>query len=328
MNTESQRQILNLARQFAIQLDQLSQYSVDGKQEKRELINYSDRFRRYGEEEAGVVNNLFGFDAPGSLKANLPPRAYLGKFWKEVSPLLRQHPLERELYVGWDLIKGELKATEIVEGRNRAEIQVENEKLYREGKLHQMSGAFGSVKHNPHLLSFHSHVQVPGLTLPSDRYEQIRYATPRSSYKDISTLLLFPQQYGQIVLDISLPRQISVGRIMLAFKTTDSWQLDETNYEELAKKLINEMYFSDALDFHESATIQLPVRQVGRGTLGMLKNLQSDEHWCRFTGITIYRGLLSANSEINSTALRWDLFHQKIMGLGKEESGGFNIFKK
>lgn len=252
------------------------------------------------------------------------------KFWQAVSPILRQHPLDRELYIGWDLIGGELQATEITEGKQLAEIRAENEKLVREGKAHLTSSALGSIRHLPHLLSFHTHVLDPRLILPQNRDEQISLATPRSSYNDLSSLVLFPQEYGEVVLDISLQGQMSIGRIMLAFETTNSWQIDETIYEELSHKLIREMYFSDALDFHQHATntVQLPSRKINPGTLAMIKKIQSDEHWCKFTGVTIYRGLLSANPDINSIALRWDLFYQELMGLrGKRRERFWSLRK-
>lgn len=311
---ETRRRLFSLARQLGRPL-------IDF--DKQGFTCSPEMLRQYGEEEATAINYFLGLETVGTLNADRPPpRLYLGELWRQVSPILKQHPIDRELFIGWDLIDRDLRVTEVVEGRQRAEIQAENERLVKERKWHETSSAWGQIANcNFHTFSFHSHVLDPRRTLPQARYEQVSQSTPPSSYGDLSGLVLSAKEYARGVLDIKLQNRAFPGRIIVALKTTKSWPINEANYKERAGDLMYEMYYTDGFDLHEdfATTVKLPSRNVNPGALEAIKRLQSDEHWWRFAGVVIYRGLLSANPEINSTALRWDLFYQKLMGVRPTE---------
>lgn len=271
-------------------------------------------FQPFSKKEANAVNHFLGIEAVGALDAScLPERVYLGDFWRTASPILKEHPSNRELYIGWDLVNGQLKIVEVAEGKQRAEI-------IQEELDDEFSIKFGTVFHHPHLLNFHTHVLGPDRTLDKDRRETILETTPRSSYDDFDDFVLNPREYASIIVDTSLRGKIRVGRVLVALKTTNSWDIGgEETYRWRGLELGLEMWRRAELrGSYKYKTCRQPFC-VGKGAKAMIKRLQADEHWSSFTGLAIYRGQLLENPVINPFAIRWDIFYKKLMAMKKKK---------
>lgn len=268
------------------------------------------------EQEATVINSLLGISVEGIVDPNkLPESIHLDKFWLEASSILKEHPDDRELFIGWDLVEGKLQVTEVFVGLQPHEIPPElldyNKKVgYR---------SFGWLPpHKPHLLVFHSHSRTSYEVSRKNNFKRIFCTTPPSSYSDLSDFVLRPDEYANIIVDISAKKDFRVGRVLVALKTTDSWDVNKENCQIKSLLLQMEMQVAELRRIHDTEIVGQPLF-AGQGTKAMIEILGSDEHWSRFTDLTIYRGLIFESPEPKLLAYRWDVFYRKLKAMKRQK---------
>lgn len=284
--------------------------------EKEKDSSYS--FEIFSQEEASAVNQFFGINHGGVLDAyNFPRSVCLGNLWKEVSPILDEHPSDRELYIGWDFVEGRLEVEEVVEGLKREEIIKQHPSVDNAFVI-----ALGMVTHRPHLVNFHTHVLDPNHALARDRGKRLSEATPRSDFDDLSGLIMRPSSYVDVILDTKLRNQSIVGRALVALKTSKSWLISDDNYQSKDSYLAFEMYRAQLRGISRSR-LRKASRFSSHRVSEMTEMLRRDDHWFNFTGLAIYRGLLHSNPEHRSSAFRWDVFHNRLVSIRKKRWGIF-----
>jgi len=273
----------------------------------------------YSEQVATAINHFLGIEQEGTLPfKNLPPRIDLKEFCRVVLPILEEHPADREIAVGWNLNEGQLRVTEVVEGITRSELQEEDFENEYERRF-----MLGSVEIGIHPLTFHSHIVEPTFSLPIGRKERVLATTPASCYGDLIFLVLDPQAYVDIIVDTNLKGENILGRVLVSFKTANSWRITEENFWHYGKKLFFGPFKSELTGtwrYHDFRVCRKPF-MVGARPLAMIERLQQDELWSNYTGLGIYRGLLLTDPEKASFAVRWDLFYQRLMAMRKKIRG-------
>lgn len=271
-------------------------------------------FMPVGGVAATAVNQFLGIDYEGILPPkDLPKSINLYNFWQEASSIINNHPVDRELYMGWDLEGDDLQVSEVVEGLKKDEIPL------RENYVDRKAGkrVLGRVTHKSHLINFHTHVFNSENESYEDKRDKVRRNTPHSSYSDLEAFVLIPSQYADIIVDISNRKDIRVGRVFAALKTTDSWwDINRRNLRLKRKELLWEMYRSELTGVNDTEIVGKPIF-ARQGTEAMVRILRSDEHWSRFAGISIYRGLILSPPQKKLVAYRWDVFYQKLRAIKK-----------
>lgn len=265
-------------------------------------------FEAIWQMDASKVNQFFGINQEGVLDAeNLPKKLSLGNLWRTVAPIIDAHPWDRELYIGWDVVRGRLKVTEVTEGLQRAEILAQDPQADN-----VVEKILGQVDHRSHLLSFHTHVSDPSETQPTDRYEVIFDATPKASTDDMDSMVLVLADYAAVILDTKLRNRTIIGRILVALKTSRSWKINnEADQDSKMQELKQEMNGSKLFDISRSGLKEVSVYSKEKVYL-MTRILNRDDHWNNFTGVALYRGILQSNLEVNSSAYRWDVYHERL----------------
>lgn len=261
----------------------------------RELEN---PFKPYSVEAATAVNDFVGIEYAGTLKAeNKPPRVFLDNLWKAVLPDIEAHPVDKELYIGWDFIDGRLKITEIQEGKQKYEVDQDNEDV---GLI-----TVGKVTHAPHLFNFHTHVLDPSITLPDDRHLRKTIMMPSSSFYDLDGLVLNSKEYGVVIIDISQREGKVIGPSLVALKTTSTRVIEnEDDYKFYRSFLTQKMLHEERYRAFLGPTLDPSLR--------INEMLESDRKWEELIGLAIYRGIIAEYRKSRQTALRLDLFYKRL----------------
>lgn len=290
--------------------------SAENERNLKIIHEFFDTNKPYSIIDAIKVNKFLGIDpATGILpESPSPARINIDYFTPEILKHIKEHPLDTELFIGWDLVNGRPQITEVTEGLTPAEVEKRNEEYAKEDNPILKRKLVGSVRpQGRHLIEFHTH---PRAIYTDDEWElvdKIRQATPATYWADFFNFLKCPSTYASFVLDTSEWNGAMVGRVLFAMKTENSMKINEENSLLNILILTHEIQFNEFLDNHPHKY----AKQMLFGDNQMVNRLQQDEHWAATTGICLYRGKVWENSK-SVKLLRWDKYYDRLMKLRKK----------
>ncbi len=259
-------------------------------------------------KEVKAVNCILGIGNKGLVREEDMPQAIdVRKWWEVTEPILFAHPRDRELFIGWDLVGDELEGVEINEGLPYEEIT----QSHAESELGLIRA--GQVAGNPHVLVFHSHVEVPEEVKqilakerkgnPLTAVEQFLDDVPRSYFSEVVKFIKSSDVYTRIIIDVSLGGEELIP-ILVMVKTKETPVVTKDNYYRYSSRLKN-IIWNQLL----GGDIDVNFWELfGKEHRKRYKDvLTKDRPWLEEFRLVFYRGFLSRNLEEPQAIRRSDI---------------------